>query len=121
MAGGDDGEPTPAASYTLLHTGDITTLPTSIIDGKPSARKKGTSVSIGGVHSTHQIVLSNAFVTQSKPPVDRSACFPITTDGKRAFGGLSGGFQQGKGNEVTGQYVFVALGITGRRFRTGSS
>ncbi len=109
-------EPTPAATFTVLHVGDVTTIPSPITDGRPGLGKKGTSVTFGGVYSTDQIVLSDDFVTnQSLPPFDRSACFPGGQGGVRAFGGgIRGGFRQGKGsNEVTGQYVFEALGIDG--------
>ncbi len=112
----DGEEPTPAGTFTVLHVGDVTTIPSPITDGRPGLGKKGTSVTFGGVYSTDQIVLSDDFVTnQSLPPFDRSACFPGGQGGVRAFGGgIRGGFRQGKGsNEVTGQYVFEALGIDG--------
>ena len=110
----DDAEPTPAATFTLLHNGDVTTsnLITSnlITDAGPGGGKEGTSVSFGGVNSTDQIVLSAVFVMNLPGTTDPFECFSPADIAE----GISAGFHQGKrSNTVNGSYTFTALGTDG--------
>ena len=106
----DGEEPTPAATYSITHSGDHFTTDDPIT-GTPGSGKPGTSVSFGNVHSRETIILSELFVAQLAGFGNIDKCFP-KTGGIRAFG-VRGGLRAGKGNIVTGLYTFLAFGTNG--------
>ncbi len=109
--GGGGGGETEAATYTVTHTGDITTDPLTVT-AIPHPGKPGSAIHMGKVVGNgDRIVLSDAFV--SRVPGDGERCFPKTVGDKRAFGPFEAGLRARKGKKVTGVYVFRAFGTDG--------
>ena len=121
--GGGGDKPKDDATYEITHSGHYFTTDDPIpgglndpITGGPGVGKAGTSLSFGNVHARETIILSQIFVDQLVTFGVINNCFPEAITGpyvgKRAFGVL-GGFRAGKGDIVTGSYVFVAFGTDG--------
>ena len=103
--GGKKGKPGGggggAATYTVTHSGDVTTIPSSVT----GTGRKSTEVDIGDVFNKVTIVLDPDFLDLL--PGIPDACFP----GGQVMAEV--GLRARRGGVVTGYYFFLAFGNDG--------
>ncbi|MCH7565626.1 MAG: hypothetical protein IH968_17575 [Gemmatimonadetes bacterium] len=104
---------TGSSTYTVTHSGDVTTDP-SPITGRKGVGKKSRQVDVGGHGSTDAIVFSDPFADGLGDSLGR--CFPRTAANNPTNPlKFSGALRPDKQNpsKIIGQYFFNAFGTDG--------